>query len=315
MEFLRGRITFLADFAGKQKALTVSVPRWLLALCGLIFLSLIGFGAGTVVHRMRNEFPHYELARLENEHRRIVENYGKLECQADSLNVLLAFMEQHDVQLRIQGNLDVLPADVRKLGIGGPNEESPQMARLRQMRGSAYKQAEQLTRTVEELKRKTLYQQESFAEIADKLDQEQHTRDHTPSIPPAEGHMTSGFGYRIDPFLRCPKLHTGLDIANYHGAPIVATADGAVSFVGYLGGYGWVVKIDHGNGILTMYGHLSTICVKAGQQVSRSEVIGLMGNTGRSTGTHVHYEVRIAGNPVNPINYFLRIENSREINF
>lgn len=114
---------------------------------------------------------------------------------------------------------------------------------------------------------------------------------------------TSGFGPRSDPFGRGGRMHEGTDMAGRHGAPILSTADGVVTFAGTQSGYGKIVKIGHEFGIETRYAHLSSIDVKVGQKVSRGDRIGGMGNTGRSTGTHLHYEVRISGKAVNPMTY------------
>ena len=112
--------------------------------------------------------------------------------------------------------------------------------------------------------------------------------------------VTSGFGPRRDPFLGTPAFHPGLDLAGYIGKHVHATADGKVKRAGWDGGYGNLVEIDNGHGIVTRFGHLSKILVKAGQRVHRGQVIGLMGSTGRSTGPHLHYEVRVDGKAVNP---------------
>jgi len=126
----------------------------------------------------------------------------------------------------------------------------------------------------------------------------------TPSIwPTGFRRITSNFGYRSDPFGGFNALHTGLDIAGDYGSPIQATADGIVELAGWDGGYGNSVVISHGNGLSTRYGHMSDIKVKVGQTVKKGETIGLMGSTGRSTGTHVHYEILKNGVPVNPISY------------
>ncbi|HET7817462.1 MAG TPA: M23 family metallopeptidase [Sphingomicrobium sp.] len=114
--------------------------------------------------------------------------------------------------------------------------------------------------------------------------------------------FTSGYGVRSDPFGRGAAMHAGIDLAGPSGTPIYATADGFVSAAGWnSGGYGNLVKLDHGRGIETRYGHLASIAVGPGQQVKRGQMIGRMGSTGRSTGSHLHYEVRIDGKPVNPI--------------
>ncbi|GHV54678.1 hypothetical protein FACS1894206_07970 [Deltaproteobacteria bacterium] len=127
----------------------------------------------------------------------------------------------------------------------------------------------------------------------------------TPSIWPSEGHLTSGFGYRVSPFTGQSTLHSGLDISNRIGTPIVAPARGTVTSAGFQGAYGNCITISHGNAITTRYGHLEKITVKEGQVVNRGDLIGTIGNSGRSTGPHLHYEVRIGGVPVNPMRYIL----------
>jgi murein DD-endopeptidase MepM/ murein hydrolase activator NlpD len=135
-----------------------------------------------------------------------------------------------------------------------------------------------------------------------KIAQYTHTLRTVPVRKPLGGHLdvTSGFGPRRDPFLGTPAFHPGLDLAGYVGKHVHATADGKVERAGWDGGYGNLVEIDNGHGIVTRFGHLSKILVKAGQRVHRGQVIGLMGSTGRSTGPHLHYEVRVDGKPVNP---------------
>ena len=114
--------------------------------------------------------------------------------------------------------------------------------------------------------------------------------------------FTSGYGVRSDPFGGGAARHMGIDLAGPSGTPIYATADGVVSASGYNnGGYGNLIKLDHGRGVETRYGHLSAMLVAAGQRVARGQLIGRMGSTGRSTGSHLHYEVRIEGKAVNPI--------------
>jgi murein DD-endopeptidase MepM/ murein hydrolase activator NlpD len=123
-----------------------------------------------------------------------------------------------------------------------------------------------------------------------------------PSIMPVQGiRFTSGFGGRSDPFQSRAAFHAGIDMAGPIGTPIHATADAIVGRAGTSNGYGNLIELDHGSGIATRYGHLSRIMVTAGDHVRRGQVIGLMGSTGRSTGSHLHYEVRIDGHAVNPL--------------
>lgn len=125
-----------------------------------------------------------------------------------------------------------------------------------------------------------------------------------PSRKPVEDiHLTSSFGVRNDPFNGNHRMHQGIDIPGAIGTPIYATADGVVSRAGWVGGYGNLVEINHGNGLQTRYGHMSKLIAQPNQRVVRGQLIGLMGSTGRSTGSHLHYEVRIAGAAVNPVPY------------
>ena len=126
---------------------------------------------------------------------------------------------------------------------------------------------------------------------------------YTPSLWPVIGHLTGTFGQRMDPFSGEGAFHTGVDISSQYGDSVRATADGIVIGASERAGYGRLVVIDHGFGLSTYYGHLSTLNVVVGQQVRRGDVVGNVGVSGRSTGPHVHYEVRINGAPVNPMRY------------
>jgi len=137
-----------------------------------------------------------------------------------------------------------------------------------------------------------------------KLDQLQNDVIAIPSDKPINASVTftSAFGVRDDPFHKGAAMHPGIDLAGSYGTPIYATADGTVARAGWnSGGYGNMVELDHGRGIMTRYGHMSAVLVHAGDHVTRGQQIGRMGSTGRSTGNHLHYEVRIDNHPVNPI--------------
>ncbi|MGA2962157.1 MAG: M23 family metallopeptidase [Candidatus Korobacteraceae bacterium] len=124
-----------------------------------------------------------------------------------------------------------------------------------------------------------------------------------PTLWPVEGKITSSFGERVDPFNGEGAFHSGVDISTTYGTPVLAAGDGAVSFADFMNGYGRIIKIEHGHGFETRYGHLSGFAVAAGQNVKRGQVIGYVGTTGRVTSPHLHYEVRIAETPVNPYKY------------
>ncbi len=131
-----------------------------------------------------------------------------------------------------------------------------------------------------------------------------------PSIDPVtKVDISSYYGYRTDPFRGRRKNHKGLDIRGPVGTPIYATADGFVKISKWFGSYGKFIEIDHGNGITTRYGHMSRLKVSANMRVKKGDIIGLMGSTGRSTGSHLHYEVRVAGEPVNPLSFMSQSSN------
>jgi murein DD-endopeptidase MepM/ murein hydrolase activator NlpD len=131
-------------------------------------------------------------------------------------------------------------------------------------------------------------------------------RGYTPSTWPVIGQLESGFGGRRNPFTgHGYEFHSGQDIDAPQGAPVVAGASGTVTFVGWQNGYGQLVVIDHGGGLTTRYGHLSDIDVGLGEAIKRGEMVGKVGSTGRSTGPHLHYEVRINDEPVNPLQYLI----------
>lgn len=131
---------------------------------------------------------------------------------------------------------------------------------------------------------------------------------HVPAIQPISSKylktMASGYGYRRDPIYGTSRFHEGMDFSAAIGTPVYATGDGTVKSAGWESGYGQSIDIDHGFNYLTRYAHLSQISVKAGQKVKRGDLIGKVGNTGKSTGPHLHYEVRFRGQPQNPVNYY-----------
>ena len=128
-----------------------------------------------------------------------------------------------------------------------------------------------------------------------------------PSIWPVTGNVTSGFGWRSSPFDGAKEMHQGIDIAAAAGTPIVATGDGQVEVSGWSDGYGNIVHINHGNGIITLYGHNSALAVRVGQSVTKGQVIAYVGSTGRSTGPHLHYEIRTGNTAIDPWRFLIRL--------
>ena len=166
-----------------------------------------------------------------------------------------------------------------------------------------------LFNTLNLLSSRVKVQNDSYKQIDELIKNKAEILSHTPAIQPVSNkdlnRIASGFGYRIDPVYKTVKMHAGLDFAAPQGTPIYATADGIVSISGNKGnGYGNHVVINHGYGYQTLYGHMVKVKANAGQKISRGEVIGWVGSTGKSTGPHCHYEVHKNGNKIDPVYFF-----------
>jgi len=165
-----------------------------------------------------------------------------------------------------------------------------------------------LTKKMDILDRQLYTQTKSFDELQQLARDNKDRITHIPAIQPVPQkfmkQMASGYGYRRDPIYGTSKFHEGLDFAADRGTPVYATADGEVTMAGWQSGYGNLVEINHGYNYVTRYAHLSKFRTKPGTKVKRGDLIGEVGNTGKSTGNHLHYEVRYKGAPQNPINYY-----------
>ncbi len=231
----------------------------------------------------------------------------KAQVQGFALN-LLEYKRQMflllDLDTKLRRVVSLGPRDRGRLviGIGGPDEI--RLQNLVPM--GAKKQDEELREMHQELskmKGAASRQETSLQMLIEYFEDKRSLYASTPSIWPVRGWITSPFGRRTSPFSGIPTFHEGLDIAAQTGTPVVAPADGIVVKAAFSPGYGNMVEISHGYGIKTVYGHNSRLNVKEGQQVKRGDVISYIGDTGSSTGPHLHYEVRQNGLPVNPMKY------------
>lgn len=155
------------------------------------------------------------------------------------------------------------------------------------------------------MKKEQTLEAESLSDLEFNLSKSRDQLEHTPSIMPTWGRITSGFGWRRDPFTKRRSFHNGIDIANKKGTPIVSTASGEVIYVGRMGYLGTCIKVKHGYGYISLYGHLKGVTVKTGDRVKRGDIIGYMGNSGRSTGSHLHYSILKYRKEINPLDYIL----------
>jgi murein DD-endopeptidase MepM/ murein hydrolase activator NlpD len=223
--------------------------------------------------------------------------------EINELKERLLQLDQFEKRLRIIANLDDSENGEGLFGIGGstPEDLNPEIE-LTQRHQSLMKDMHQ---HISQLGKAADTQQYNFNALLDSLENQKNLLARTPSIRPAKGFITSNFGYRQSPFTGKREFHKGLDIANRKGTEILAGADGVATFVGMRGLFGKLIIIDHGHGITTRYAHLGKTIIKKGDHVLRGKPIASMGNTGRSTGAHLHYEVRLNGVPVNPMKYIM----------
>jgi murein DD-endopeptidase MepM/ murein hydrolase activator NlpD len=228
-----------------------------------------------------------EMTRLRHENARLRQVNQTFETSIQSLQSKLTSSEGRTRQLAIMAGLESLGAGA-DVGIGGgapldgatPEDLAALHGRAGQMQGA-------------------------LDAIEVRLGERVRWMSSTPTIAPVRGILTSGFGTRSDPMTHGPGLHQGIDIAAAAGQPVFAAADGLVVLAASTSGYGEAVYLAHGFGVTTRYGHLSEIDVRPGQRIHRGDPIGRVGSTGRSTGSHLHYEVRLDGTPVNPLAYIL----------
>lgn len=278
-----------------------------IGVCTVLAFSALAYGVVDYVRMHQIVSGKDELARqlaLQTEevmHQRVqIQEFAK---DINAFKEKLVQLDQFEKSIRIIANIDRSDNGDGLFGIGGsaPEDLKPNLD-LTQRHQRLIKDMHQ---QMAQLNTATTVQRDDFEFMLGKLEAQKNLLAHTPAIRPAKGWVTSKFGYRQSPFTGKREFHKGLDIANRQGSPIVATADGVVTFAGRKGLLGEVAVIDHGHGIVTRYAHLNKIICAKGSRVERGQVIGHMGNSGRSTGPHLHYEVRLNGVPMNPSKYIL----------
>lgn len=240
---------------------------------------------------------------LRDENLKLKSELAVIREQLQHVGQTLDRVERFDQKLRAitllsdpQRNLAMGPTEQQPLAVSSDNQF---------VRSKAAEGPQVLAQKLEKLSGEATRQEQSLQELQAYFQDQKSLLASVPSIWPTRGWVTSDFGSRLDPYTSERVMHAGLDIAGPHGKEIVAPADGTVVFAGLEGGYGNVLVVDHGYGIKTRYGHLASIKVKSGERVKRGDVVAAMGNTGRSTGPHLHYEVRVNGIAQNPRKFIL----------
>jgi murein DD-endopeptidase MepM/ murein hydrolase activator NlpD len=272
------------------------------------FVVLIGFLGSSfyfVQQYLNLQGSETELVELRRESKIRKIQVEKFAQQVKNFETEMVRLERFEKKLRVITALENSPRSIEKnWGVGGPYGLNTNSFTTAMSRGVATR-VDRLSNGLDRLGKQAKIQSISFQELDDFFKNQKSLLSSTPSIWPTRGWITSSFGFRKSPFTGLREKHEGWDIAARHGAPVRATADGVVVVEGREYGYGNLVEIDHGYGLVTRYGHNSKHLVKVGDKVKRGQVVTLVGNTGRSTGPHLHYEVLLKGVPVSPKNYIL----------
>ena len=238
-----------------------------------------------------------EFTRLKSENKKYLLNLKNIKNEISILDKKFERIGHNNTLLLLASELTPISKSVKQMGIGGPPERKEFYSYEIDL------SVKNIEHNINRIDKLVELEKSSLENADDKLIKLKRRLLHTPSIWPTYGWVTDGFGWRKHPITKKRQWHEGFDIANYPGTPVVAAADGIVKATKWWSTYGNTVKIDHGFGIETRYAHLKKIYVRPGQEVKRGQRIGCIGSTGRVTGPHLHYEVRVLNQAVNPYDY------------
>ena len=243
---------------------------------------------------------------FKSNYKSMASNLEGLRDRLEMIDLQMSQIENKDRAVRAYAGMPEIDKDIRKLGIGGRSLEDKLL--VDNLAPAVVKELSALELDLEKISREVNLELASYNSIYEKVKTDIDRIKGIPSIRPVEGgYLNSGYGYRKDPIDGARRFHQGQDITVKSGTPVYAPADGVVKRAYYVGGFGNHIKLNHDHGYTTTYAHLSKIKVKHGQKVKRGDVIGLTGNTGRSTAPHLHYEIHYYGTPQNPLDYFFNI--------
>jgi murein DD-endopeptidase MepM/ murein hydrolase activator NlpD len=304
------KISFFILSNTGSRANQISIPSTLIHLSvAMVFIALAALGyliydyhqlrtVGLVNQTYENQ--------ISNQKGIIASQHAQIQTFTSEINKLkskLVTLNNFEKKIRVIANLDQENDQESLFGVGGsiPEDLATDVDLTKRQTGLLREMHAQ----VDNLYLATSNQKAGFSSLLEALQGQRNLLACTPAIRPVKGWMTSRFGYRNSPFTGRRELHKGLDIANREGTQIIAPADGVIKAAGRKGLLGKAMDIDHGHGMVTRYGHLKEVLKKRGESVKRGDIIAEMGDTGRSTGPHLHYEVHLNGVPVNPIKYIL----------
>lgn len=307
---MRKRISLIIMSNTGSPVRHLSLSKTLLRFLGLFFAAGMIF-SGFVV------YDYYHLKTTLSENRELESNISNLSDEivgqrkqiqkfADQINLLkskLVALNDFENKIRIIANIEKTDDQDSIFGVGGSIPEDletqiPLKDRHNSLIREMHEQAKQLETA-------SIAQEGGFESVYKFLEDHRNLLASTPAVRPVQGWTTSDFGYRISPFTGLREFHKGIDIATRKGTPIIATADGTVTYVGTKGFLGKTIIVDHGHGMVTRYSHIDKALKKRGDKVKRGDIIARVGSTGRTTGPHLHYEVHLNGIQTNPKKYIL----------
>lgn len=263
----------------------------ILLVAFVIFITTLSF------YNIKNQTERTHLENYRRENELLKENITRIYTEIDSIVNKLNQMEEWENQLRLEKNLEIIDQDLRKMGTGG-------MPLLNEIYFQFDKDTNVDFHTIDnfvnQLRLRVNYSYLSRQDLSENLAIQSDIYRYTPSIYPTYGRISTPFGWRTHPITRARDFHNGIDISNATGTPIYVTADGRVTEVSYNRFIGNYIVVRHGYGYATKYGHLNKSLVKVGDEVRKGEIIAEMGNSGRSTGPHLHYEVTRYNRLINP---------------
>lgn len=289
------KLLIMRDGTSAQRV--VKINRVKISLVMFLSIALLLALTFTISHFLTQRLTADALATAEEENSELRQKLQSMTYRVDSIKVCLTEIYEKDDELRIMADLPKIDDDTRQVGIGGSVE--PEEIALRDDGA-----IDDLIFDLDKIEREIELQQKSFSEIRSKFVKNADLIAHTPSLRPVDGgYVSSRYGWRKDPFTGRRAHHNGLDICVERGTPVYATANGKVVLAKRCPGFGKMIIIDHGYDFRTVYGHLDRILVNYGQTIERGQKIGEVGNTGRSTGPHIHYEVQVNRKAVDPVDY------------
>jgi len=291
-------------YFSKSKLQFIEIKNYKVKLTSYFTLAVLTFsafifGAYFFINSIAN--PGNSLIALRSENEMLKSKLLTISSQYKLLNQQVDSLSRHDKELRLAADLEPISDEEKKLGIGGGSFDNS----LDFLNDESSFKLKKALSFVDEVARKIEFEKTQYDEIGNKLSENKKLFECIPAIKPCTGTVgLHGFGMRLHPILGIRRMHDGIDIVTDRGTPVHASGDGKIDFVGYKGGYGLCIEIDHGFGYRSVYAHLSKTLVKRGQKVKRGELIAKTGSSGLATGPHLHYEVHHNGVYENPSHFF-----------